>query len=196
MQLTREHIINAITTNEVEIQPYSQEVNLKGNFLELHLARRLIRLTDLDMFDCKGKQEINNLDYTEITIPDKGYRLIPNTLYLGVTYEWTSFPKLQSQLHGKSSLGRLGLQVHITAGLGNAGFRGHWPLELLCPHALWIYSGMPIAQVELRKFSPEYAPEPYPGGYNNIRQADPRPGLSQYHLKAQTADWLTLPPVE
>jgi len=56
-------------------------------------------------------------------------------------------------LHGKSSLGRLGLFIHVTAGFGDVGFKGHWTLELYAIHPIKIYYGMPICQITYHKVS-------------------------------------------
>jgi dCTP deaminase len=64
-----------------------------------------------------------------ITIPEEGLVLKPNTLYLGRTNEFTKTDRYVPMLEGRSSTGRLGLFIHVTAGFGDIGFAGYWTLE-------------------------------------------------------------------
>jgi len=80
-------------------------------------------------------------------IPEEGMILQPNILYLASTVEYTKTLRHVPILHGKSSLARLGLYIHITAGYGDVGFAGHWTLELCCVQPIKIYAGMKIAQI-------------------------------------------------
>lgn len=80
-------------------------------------------------------------------IPQEGYVLQPGQLYLGRTIERTETHNLVPMLEGRSSIGRLGLFVHVTAGFGDVGFSGYWTLELYAAHAIRIYPGLPICQI-------------------------------------------------
>lgn len=82
-----------------------------------------------------------------IHIPEEGYLLEPGTLYLGRTLEFTETHNLVPMLEGRSSIGRLGMFVHITAGFGDVGFKGYWTLEIQVIHPLRIYSGVQICQI-------------------------------------------------
>ncbi len=86
-------------------------------------------------------------------IPDEGLVLQPGIVYLASTVEYTETLKHVPILMGKSSLGRLGLFVHVTAGFGDVGFKGHWTLELVCVQPLKIYPGMKIAQITYQDIS-------------------------------------------
>ena len=68
----------------------------------------------------------------KINIPDDGLLLEPNKLYLGRTVEYTRTDKFIPMLEGRSSTGRLGLFIHVTAGFGDVGFAGYWTLEMFC----------------------------------------------------------------
>jgi dCTP deaminase len=86
----------------------------------------------------------------EFEIPETGFTLQPNTLYLYRVNEKIGVKagsKLCAKVEGKSSLGRLGLFVHITAGWIDAGFEGSLVLELHCVQPLVIYPNMKIAQI-------------------------------------------------
>ena len=63
-----------------------------------------------------------------ITIPEDGLLLEPQKLYLGRTIEYTATEGYVPMLEGRSSIGRLGLFVHVTAGFGDIGFKGFWTL--------------------------------------------------------------------
>ena len=85
--------------------------------------------------------------YRRYTIPEEGLVLSPNQLYLGRTVELTETRNLVPMLEGRSSVGRLGLFVHITAGFGDVGFRGYWTLEMFAVQPIRVYPGVPIAQI-------------------------------------------------
>jgi dCTP deaminase len=68
-------------------------------------------------------------------------------LYLGVTQEYTETHQHVPFLEGKSSVGRLGIDIHATAGKGDVGFCNHWTLEISVVHPVRVYAGMPIGQL-------------------------------------------------
>ncbi|MBN2021670.1 MAG: dCTP deaminase [Pirellulales bacterium] len=82
-----------------------------------------------------------------ILIPPEGLVLHPGQLYLGRTVERTETHKLVPMIEGRSSVGRLGLFVHVTAGFGDVGFRGYWTLEMFAVGPIRIYAGVPICQI-------------------------------------------------
>ncbi|MEL7064457.1 MAG: dCTP deaminase, partial [Bacteroidota bacterium] len=79
--------------------------------------------------------------------PAEGYVLQPNTLYLGVTEEYTETHGHVPFLEGKSSIGRLGIHIHATAGKGDVGFCNTWTLEITVAQPVRVYGGMPIGQL-------------------------------------------------
>jgi len=82
-----------------------------------------------------------------ITIPEDGLVLTPNQLYLGRTVERTETHNLVPMIEGRSSVGRLGLFVHVTAGFGDVGFAGYWTLEMFAVQPVKIYPGVPICHI-------------------------------------------------
>ena len=97
-------------------------------------------------------------------IPADGFVLHPNQLYLGRTAERTETHNLVPMLEGRSSVGRLGLFVHITAGFGDVGFCGYWTLEMFAVQPVRIYPGVPICQMFYHAVDgeiTEYASEKY-----------------------------------
>lgn len=82
-----------------------------------------------------------------VVIPPEGLVLSPNQLYLGRTVEMTETHNLVPMIEGRSSIGRLGLFVHVTAGFGDVGFRGYWTLEMFAVQPVKIYPGVSICQI-------------------------------------------------
>ena len=68
-------------------------------------------------------------------------------MYLGATLEYTETHRHVPFLEGKSSVGRLGIDIHATAGKGDVGFCNHWTLEISVARPVRVYAGMPIAQL-------------------------------------------------
>jgi dCTP deaminase len=87
------------------------------------------------------------------------------SLYLGRTNEYTETYGFVPGIEGKSSLARLGLQVHMTAGFGDVGFKGFWTLEMTCLQPLRIYRDMRIAQLYYDELTGEY--DDYEGKYQD-----------------------------
>ena len=85
--------------------------------------------------------------FRRYTIPSDGLVLHPGQLYLGRTVERTATHNHVPMLEGRSSIGRLGLFVHVTAGFGDVGFCGYWTLEMFAVQPVRIYAGVEICQI-------------------------------------------------
>lgn len=106
------------------------------------------------------------------TIGEGGYVLVPGVLYLGRTVERTHTPHHVPKIGGRSSTGRLGINIHQTAGFGDVGFDGTWTLELSVIHPVRVYPNMRIAQLWLFEISSALDEgELYQGRYQG--QVDP-----------------------
>lgn len=117
--------------------------NRGSNFVEVsENTYQNVGLTEGNFLDCREKNET-----VEIKIPEEGYILLPGQLYIASTNEYTETHNAVPIIEGKSSLGRLGLTVHITAGFGDVGFCGTWTLELAVKIPLKIYPNMKICQL-------------------------------------------------
>ena len=104
--------------------------------------------------------------FSRIEIPEEGLLLEPNRLYLGRTNEYTATDRYIPMLEGRSSTGRLGLFIHVTAGFGDVGFKGYWTLEIFCVQPIRIYPNVEICQIYYHDIDGEY--EPYSSGkYQN-----------------------------
>ncbi len=91
-----------------------------------------------------------------IPIPEDGYVLRPGQLYLGRSLEYTETHGFVPILQGRSSVGRLGVTVHITAGFGDVGFCGYWTMQLTCVKPVRIYPGMKICQIYYQTILGDY----------------------------------------
>ena len=125
---------------EIIIEPFDQSrVNPNSYNLTLHNELLVYENHELDM---------KKLNPTKrITIPEEGLVLEPNRLYLGRTNEFTKTEGFVPMLEGRSSTGRLGLFIHVTAGFGDVGFAGYWTLEIFCIQPIRIYPNAEICQI-------------------------------------------------
>lgn len=140
MILTDHTIAAEMNKGNIVIEPFNP-ANLGTNSYDLTLSNTLILYTER-VLDVRKKNPS-----APIIIPEEGIVLQPNIVYLASTIEYTQTLRHVPILMGKSSLGRLGLFVHVTAGFGDVGFAGHWTLELVCVQPVRIYAGMKIAQI-------------------------------------------------
>ena len=140
MILSDTRILEEVEKKTIVIKPYNRE-KLGSNSYDVHLGENLATYKDV-VLDAKKHNEIDHF-----IIPDEGYVLQPDMLYLGVTLEYTETHAHVPFLEGKSSTGRLGIDIHATAGKGDIGFCGHWTLEISCKIPVRIYKGMPIGQL-------------------------------------------------
>ncbi|MDD2234251.1 MAG: dCTP deaminase [Desulfitobacteriaceae bacterium] len=122
------------------IEPF-YEKQLNPNSYNLTLHNELLVYTE-PVLDMKIKNTAKS-----VTIPVEGLILQPGILYLGRTKEYTRTEEYVPMLEGRSSIGRLGLYIHVTAGFGDVGFTGYWTLEMHCIHPIRIYSGVEICQI-------------------------------------------------
>jgi dCTP deaminase len=146
MILTDEEILIAIDKGEIVISPYDNTC-LGTNSYDVHLSKYLATYKD-EILDARKHNEINHFE-----IPEEGFILQPGKLYLGSTVEYTETHATVPFLEGKSSVGRLGIDIHATAGKGDVGFCNHWTLEISCSQAVRVYAGMPIGQLIYFKVS-------------------------------------------
>lgn len=140
MILSDKRILEEIEKKTIVISPFNRE-KLGSNSYDVHLGKYLAVYND-DVLDAKKHNQITYLE-----IPEEGFVLDPRELYLGVTFEYTETHAHVPFLEGKSSTGRLGIDIHATAGKGDIGFCGHWTLEISCKLPVRIYKGMPIGQL-------------------------------------------------
>src|SRR5688500_16951299 len=140
MVLTDTQILEAIDRGDIVITPFDR-AGLGTNSYDVHLARYLAVYKDKDL-DAKRHNEIEHFE-----IGPEGYVIQPGELYLGVTEEYTETHCAVPFLEGKSSVGRLGIDIHATAGKGDVGYCNTWTLEISVTQQVRVYHGMPIGQL-------------------------------------------------
>jgi len=140
-----------------QLSPASYDVRLGNDF-------RVFQRDETPYIDLDDPADITK----HVHIDDNGYFLLhPGEFVLGTTYEIVQMPNnLVARIEGKSSVGRLGLMVHVTAGYIDPGFNGTVTLEMACMHPLPIKlrPGKLIAQLSFHEMTAA-AEHPYEGRY-------------------------------
>lgn len=140
MILSGKEIAKQVGLRNIQISDFDEK-RVNPNSYNLRLDNE-IWVYDEDVLDMK-----KNNYFVRMRIPEEGLVLKPNVLYLGKTMEFTKTDKYVPMLEGRSSVGRLGVNIHATAGFGDIGFAGHWTLEISCIQPVRIYAGVEIAQI-------------------------------------------------
>jgi dCTP deaminase len=149
--------IQARLGSDILIEPFSP-AQLNPNSYNVRLHNELLVYEEI-VLDMRRPNRFRRYE-----IPAEGFVLHPNQLYLGRTVERTETHNLVPMLEGRSSIGRLGLFVHVTAGFGDVGFSGYWTLEMFAVQPIRVYPGVEIAQLfyhTLEGSVTEYASEKY-----------------------------------
>ncbi len=139
MILSGHEILNHLGSSIV-IDPFD-ESRLNPNSYNLTLHHELMTYEEV-VLDMRKANRVRRIE-----IPPEGLILSPNQLYLGRTVERTETHNFVPMIEGRSSVGRLGLFVHVTAGFGDVGFCGYWTLEMFAVQPVRIYPGVPICQI-------------------------------------------------
>ena len=176
----------SLDAGEIAIRPYDP-ADLQPSSVDLHLDRsfRVFRNNRYPYIDVRAPQP----DLTELlTIADdEPFVLHPGEFVLGQTLEWVELPNdLVARLEGKSSLGRLGLLIHSTAGYVDPGWKGNLTLELsnVANLPIALYFGMKIGQISFFKMSsPVERPYGSPG-LGSKYQGQSEPTASAFHRDA------------
>ena len=156
MILSGEEIRNQLGGNII-IEPFDEGL-LNPNSYNLTLHNELLIYEEV-VLDMKQANRVRR-----IVIPDDGIVLHPSQLYLGRTAEYTETRNLVPMIEGRSSVGRLGLFVHVTAGFGDVGYCGCWTLEMFAAQPVRIYPRIPICQIFYHQITGEireYASDKY-----------------------------------
>lgn len=154
-------IMKRMKKGDIQISPFDKN-RLNPNSYNLTLDRELLVYgRDATSYVMRGEihKKILPIDIDDpldiktenpvypLTIPDSGIVMEPGHLYLCKTREYTRTKNLVPMLEGRSSIGRLGISIHVTAGFGDVGFEGYWTLEMHCIIPIRIYPGIEIAQI-------------------------------------------------
>lgn len=135
--------------SDIVIEPFDPQ-RLNPNSYNLSLHNQLLVYEDR-LLDMKTPNPTR-----ELTIPPEGLVLEPDKLYLGRTNEFTKTERFVPMLEGRSSVGRLGLFIHVTAGFGDVGFAGYWTLEIFCVQPIRIYPNVEICQIYYHDIKGDY----------------------------------------
>jgi dCTP deaminase len=141
MILRHDNLIDEVSNGKIHCVPFDQS-NVGPNSIDVHLADYLVQVlpnTEGGYIDPELPQLVKKIDLP--TVIQKG------RLYLGATVEAIGSDNYVPMLDGRSSIGRLGLAVHISAGFGDIGFKSPWTLEITCVEPVMVRPGMRIAQV-------------------------------------------------
>lgn len=140
MILSGKEIEREVHNGNIKIEPFDEKkVNPNSYNLTLHNEILVYKDSVLDM---RIKNETEAL-----TIPEEGLLLVPGRVYLARTVERTFTDKYVPMLEGRSSVGRLGISAHVTAGFGDIGFGGYWTLEITVTQPTIIYPWVEICQI-------------------------------------------------
>lgn len=141
MILTGKEIIKQVDEGNIYISNFDPS-KVGPNSYDVTLNNKLLAYKRADFIDSKNENPTD-----EIIIPDDGLILHPGTLYLGRTNELTETHGFAPMIEGRSSIGRLGIAIHATAGFGDNGFRGYWTLEIFVVQPVKIYPNIRIGQL-------------------------------------------------
>jgi dCTP deaminase len=141
MILSDSKIKQCIRDGSIVIEPFDESC-LGANSYDVHLGEDLAVYKD-EILDAKKHNPVTRFKID----PVDGHILLPGKTYLGVTQEYTETHTTVPFLEGKSSVGRLGIDIHATAGKGDVGFCNFWTLEISVHQPVRVYSGMPIGQI-------------------------------------------------
>jgi dCTP deaminase len=174
MILSDSEILKQMNLGDIVITPFNPD-QLGSNSYDVTLGSTIKTYVNPEL-DSAGKNAVQVFE-----IPSTGYVLQPGNLYLAVTQEYTETHKCVPYLEGKSSLARLGISIHQTAGKGDVGFKGYWTMEITVVHPVRVCAGMKIGQLIYNQVKGE-ALKPYnvkeSAKYNN---SDASPIESKNH---------------
>jgi dCTP deaminase len=184
MVLSDRTIREEIAAGRIAIDPFDDALLQPGSVdVRVGNAFRVFRNSRYAYIDVK--QPMDDLTELVTVAPEEAFILHPGEFVLGVVLERIALPEdIVATLDGKSSLGRLGLVVHQTAGVVDPGFDGHITLELanVANLPITVYPGMRIGQLSFMTMTTP-ADRPYGSGTLGSKyqgQAEPTP--SRYHL--------------
>ena len=163
MILTGPEIVKQWELGKIHIHPFDPN-RVGPNSYDLKLSDELCTYL-LRHHGILDSRMVNAVRKTKM--PAEGFVLRTGILYLASTVEEAGSEHYVPMLEGRSSLGRLGLKVHATAGFGDLGFQCRWTLEFEVTHPLRIYPGMRICQIYFHTIEGEK--QLYDGKY---RQSD------------------------
>ena len=153
--LLKDEIVEKYQEGSISITPYNSN-QLGPNSYDVRLSNTLKVYTDNNDLGEMILDVKKNNTTTSITIPEEGIVLRPGILYLASTVEAVGSDHFIPMYEGRSSMARLGIQSHISAGFGDIGFNSNWTLEIVVVHPILIYPEMKIGQIYFHVVNDKY----------------------------------------
>lgn len=163
MILTSDGIYEAMEDGRIVIEPFSAR-RMNPNSYNLCLAPELLTYDPPHGLHIDMKKDNPTRKWI---IEETGFLLKPGIVYLGSTWEFTETHRLAPMLEGRSSIGRLGISIHATAGVGDVGFCGRWTLEIMVAQPVVVYPFVEICQIMYHQVSHPYTEHTYKGKYQD-----------------------------
>jgi dCTP deaminase len=174
--LTGTEIIKMVKEKRIHISPF-QEALVNPNSVNLTLSDELLEYDRYTTFDMKkGTSKPPRKIYIH---PEIGYTLSPEKLYLGSTVEECGSDEFVTCLEGRSSLARMGLEVHLTAGFGDLGFKSRWTMEMRVHYETTVYPFVAVCQAVFYVVTGDRTMQ-YKGKYKDQSKG---PTESKYHTE-------------
>jgi len=151
--LSGQAILDAIDKAFISIKPFDSK-SINPASVDLHLGEEVLQYKKWkadgppQAVDVKEKPKV-----TRWIMSEGGITLCPGQLYLMHTVESICTNHYVPVLDGKSSVGRLGIVIHLTAGFGDPGYSGQYTLEVTVVHPVRVYAGMPFCQMRFHEIT-------------------------------------------
>ncbi len=178
MILTGSEIEKQVLSGKIQISPFCKTF-VNPNSYNFRLSPNLLKIFDPVVDPLQESQ------YREVKIREEGFLLLPKKLYLGCTLEEIGSSEYVPTLMGRSSIGRLGLFLQITADLGQLGTCHSWTLELTVVQPLIVYPKMVIGQICFWTVDGNKGPL-----YNGKYHKDIMPKISKLHQELIVHDFI------
>lgn len=170
MILTGREIRKEMQAGKIVIRP-DDDLRIGPNSVDVRLGDKLYIYNIVD-YPYVGQYILDSRNVPplrELPKYNEGWLLKPGELYLGSTLEYTETHGFVPYLDGRSSLGRLGVFAHVTAGRGDDGFCGHWTVEIVAARPVVIYPRERYFQITYHEIRGER--DPYNGRYQGDSRA-------------------------
>ncbi len=178
MILTGPEIRRQVAEGGISIDPYVPE-HVNQSSVDLTLGDEVAVYERDSFLDSKIEYGVQRWKISD----DGSITLMPGQLYLMHTVERVRADKFAILIDGKSSLGRLGVLVHLTAGYVDPGFDGQYTLEVACVVPVRLYAGMRVCQIRFHTLHGELESYQERGNYVGERAVGPVPSQSWRQFK-------------
>lgn len=170
--LTGEEIKDQVSLRKIIIKPFDAD-SINPNSYNIRIGDIVQMYDNVDVIDLKNPDTYKTI--REYKIPAEGMILRPGNLYLIKSYEIFGSTKYVPIITGRSSMGRLGIQLHHEAGFGDIGYIGQWAFQVKVSFPTKIYPGLKMAQVYFISPEGDYSRQ-YDGHYKAGQM------ISQYNV--------------